>query len=400
VDEISAAASNVYGGRTRGGYNASTSACTVVSNSPFASGNAKGKRKADSAILSAALGPSNGMNKRRGSLFCPRHGSNLSSHDAKDCFSGRPAAAAAAASSSRGWSNITFLCNNNALARASNNIPCRYCRRPWYNGHTCAEYRQAMRANNRNGPSVLAIRATDSDSAAAEDDNDEEKEVKKAYEDSQYNCKFDDFKSLNMRSAFNLMTPIIVEGHRYVAKVDTGSSITCINRKIINKDFSDVKLNNVNGYLNFLSLNGKGEGSKAKRIGRTRPMTVTYTNNISFNHIFEVVEFSDIMETEFDILLGVDILPKLNIYLGGVAFNWPNDIAKESKQFKNVNFDNDKHYDPDNALYGTTEQRKEYMWMIQTSIDDNTNIKPKAVCTIPESIVKIPMKTDVNNCYV
>jgi hypothetical protein len=79
VDEISAAASNVYGDRTRGGYNASTSASTVVSNSPFASGNAKGKRKADGAILSAALGPINGMNKRRGSFFCPRHGGNASS---------------------------------------------------------------------------------------------------------------------------------------------------------------------------------------------------------------------------------------------------------------------------------------------------------------------------------
>jgi transposase InsO family protein len=258
-----------------------------------------------------------------------------------------------------------------------------------------SEYHQAMRANN--GPSVLVIRANNSTNTSASEE--EDKKVKEALEDLNYDCNFDDDKSHNTRSTFNLMTPIYIEGRRLVAKVDSGSDVACINKKILNKDFSDIHINKVNGYLNFLALNNEGKNSKAKRIGKTRPMTVTYTNNISFKHAFEVVEFSDVMETEFDVLLGTDILPKMNIYLGGVAFNWPNDIAKESKQFENVNFDNDKHYDPDNALYGNTEQRKEYMKMIQASINKNATIKPKAVCTIPESIVKIPMKSGAN-CYV
>ena len=52
-------------------------------------------------------------------------------------------------------------------------------------------------------------------------------------------------------------------------------------------------------------------------------MEVTYTNNIKIKHEFEVIDFNDEFLTKFDVLLGIDILPKLNIYLSGVAFKWP-----------------------------------------------------------------------------
>jgi transposase InsO family protein len=393
VSDIAAAALNVYGHQVPGSL---TNEEATTSTRDY-----KGKRKADGFGHQKRPAPSNGS--APGRFFCSRHGGKLSNHDEHHCFSvtkphstfGRPGSSTTTTTS--GSRPFTFLGNNNAPFRANGNNPCRFCKKPWFRGHSCNEYRQAMRSSQA-GPSVLAIRANnDNDNTLA---SEEDTKVKEALEDLNYNCKFNDDKSqCNTRSAFNLMTPIFIEGHRFVAKVDTGSDITCLNKKALNKDFSNVQINRVDGYLNFLALSGKGKGSKAKRIGKTRPMTVTYTNNISFKHAFEVVEFSDIMETEFDVLLGIDILPKLNIYLGGVAFNWPNDIAQESKQFENVNFDNDKHYDPDNALYGTTEQRKEYINMIQDSIDRNATIKPKAACTIPESIVKIPMKSDTN-CYV
>jgi transposase InsO family protein len=406
VSDIAAAALNVYGqqvpgslanenglSRSKGGFGADMA-------SPQGSHNInKGKRKAEDFYHhKRTTSPTSASTIDR--FYCPRHGGKLSNHDERNCFSIAKHASSSSSSSGRAGSMtpsgsrpFTFLGNNNAPLRANGNNPCRFCKKPWFRGHSCQEYRQAMRANHP-GPSVLAIRT---DTLVSEED--EDKKVKEAMEDLSYDCKFDDDKSHNTRSTFNLMTPIYIEGRRLVAKVDSGSDVACINKKILNKDFSDIHINKVNGYLNFLALNNEGKNSKAKRIGKTRPMTVTYTNNISFKHAFEVVEFSDVMETEFDVLLGTDILPKMNIYLGGVAFNWPNDIAKESKQFENVNFDNDKHYDPDNALYGNTEQRKEYMKMIQASINKNATIKPKAVCTIPESIVKIPMKSGAN-CYV
>jgi hypothetical protein len=413
VSDIAAAALNVYGQQVPGDpVNNSGTGMSSSSGSSSASTINKGKRRADGFGSGSGTGSGSGSGKRRtsGSYFCPRHGGSRSNHDDKDCYSAskKPTSFAAGPSSSNsttssrsgsatssGPRSITFLGNTNAPFRANGNNPCRYCKKPWFRGHSCAEYHQAMRASN--GPSVLAIRANNGTNTSASEE--EDKKVKEAMEDLNYDCKFDDDESQNTRSTFQLMTPIYIEGIRFVARIGTGSDTSCFNKKQLNKDFSDVHINKVDGYLNFLALNGKGEGSKAKRIGKTRPMTITYTNNISFKHAFEVVEFSDIMQTEFDVLLGTDILPKMNIYLGGVAFNWPNDIAKESKQFENVNFDNDKHYDPDNALYGNTEQRKEYMKMIQASINKNMNIKPKAVCTIPESIVKIPMK-NVANCYV
>ncbi|KAF1806443.1 hypothetical protein FB192DRAFT_1337880 [Mucor lusitanicus] len=51
------------------------------------------------------------------------------------------------------------------------------------------------------------------------------------------------------------------------------------------------------------------------KISKTEPMEVTYANNIKFTYEFEVIEFNDELSTEFDVLLGVDILPKMNIYL-------------------------------------------------------------------------------------
>jgi hypothetical protein len=209
----------------------------------------KGKRRADE------FGSGSGSGKRRtsGSHFCPRHGGSRSNHDDKDCYSAskKPTSFAAGplssnstmssrsgSATSSGPRSITFLGNTNAPFRANGNNPCRYCKKPWFRGHSCAEYHQAMRASN--GPSVLAIRANNGTNTSASEE--EDKKVKEAMEDLNYDCKFDDDESQNTRSTFQLMTPMYIEGIRFVARIDTGSDTSCFNKKQLNKDFSDVHI--------------------------------------------------------------------------------------------------------------------------------------------------------------
>lgn len=74
-------------------------------------------------------------------------------------------------------------------------------------------------------------------------------------------------------------------------------------------------------------------------------------NNIKFKHEFEVIDFNDELSTEFDVLLlGVGILPKLNIHLIGVTFKWP-DSERENKlqQFEDINHDIQNKYNPEKA---------------------------------------------------
>ncbi|KAG1111288.1 hypothetical protein G6F42_015073 [Rhizopus arrhizus] len=148
----------------------------------------------------------------------------------------------------------------------------------------------------------------------------------------------------------------------------------------------------------FLGNNKDGKPNSIKRIGKTEPMTVTYMNGIKFEHAFEIIDFNDTMAEEFDVLLGVDILPKLRIYLSGVAHCWADDRDKEKEQFKNINYDNDNAYNPENANYGSPKEREFLMKQIEDALEANKNIPPDAACTMPESVVHIPI-SDPKDCY-
>jgi hypothetical protein len=201
VSDIAAAALNVYGQQVPGDLvNNSGTGMSSSSGSSSAPTINKGKRRADGFGSGSGTGSGSGSGKRRtsGSYFCPRHGGSRSNHDDKDCYSAskKPTSFAAGPSSSSnsttssrsgsatssGPRSITFLGNTNAPFRANGNNPCRYCKKPWFRGHSCAEYHQAMRASN--GPSVLAIRANNGTNTSASEE--EDKKVKEAMEDLNY----------------------------------------------------------------------------------------------------------------------------------------------------------------------------------------------------------------------
>ena len=176
-----------------------------------------------------------------------------------------------------------------------------------------------------------------------------------------------------------------------IAKIDTGSDITCLKVSTFRDILKLNKIVSAKGNLEFVSIN-----NNVKRIGKTEPLEVSYINNITFKHEFELINFNH--DLDFDVLLGVDILPKMRIGLTGVAVNWSQgeDVYSKNKEkdelFRNLNIDHEEKYEPDNSPAGTTRQREEFMKTIKPSIDNNQSIPATSFCTISESVVSLPTK--------
>ena len=125
-----------------------------------------------------------------------------------------------------------------------------------------------------------------------------------------------------------------------------------------------------------------GKGKTIERIGITDPLTIKYHRGIEFTHTFEIMD----METDTDIYLSSDILPKLGIYLQGVAHKW-DDEDESSNKDKNTS-DPDLPT-PDESPYGTTEDRGKFWQIIKPSIEANESIPINSACTLPESVVRL-----------
>ncbi|KAG2192313.1 hypothetical protein INT47_007470 [Mucor saturninus] len=319
-------------------------------------------------------------NTATSNMGCPKHGGERSSHTAAECTT-----------EDNVFKKGKFLGNANYPYKATRNPmkgkPCKFCNKVWKYGHECQEY---WDAKGIKGKTVLAVHAEQEQTTPSK--------IKEAMEVDPYECKY---KSKEERNPLKLtLTPIIIRNTKVIARIDTGSDISFINKYILEKQFDNkVKISKVNGNLNFLSLDNKNKPSKTKRIGKTEPLKVRYTNDISFDFAFEVVEFNSIMESQFDVLLGLDILTKLRISLSGVAYCYP-DEETTLAQFQNVNFDTENKYDPENADYGTEMEREHFLSKIRNAVNDNKNIIKGSFCTMPEAIVSIPLKEKTDNMYI
>ena len=95
---------------------------------------------------------------------------------------------------------------------------------------------------------------------------------------------------------------------------------------------------------------------------------------------------------KYDILLGTDILTKLNVGLFGVQYDWiPNHIRNEAM---NINIYQDDVV-PNNCPYGTEEEQVKYKEAIKDALQKNAAIPPHSFCNLPEAIIRLPMKEDV-----
>lgn len=356
------------------------------------------KRKGAGSGNSASSYTSLSRKRSTGSgLGCPRHGGDTATHTDAECRSIKKSVMLGSnnkASRATGGQVSTSGASSAGSAARSNN--CYYCNRAWSFGHKCEEYRLAKN-KGRTDVQVHTVRKI-----ADEDDSmSEGNAIAQVMQDAAFQCKS---TICNERyNPFQLLTPIILEGKngervKLTGKIDSGSQVSCIDREVfLNKlNFSSLNIKSVDGSLLFIS-------NKTKRIGVTEAIKLHYWNDISFDFSFEVVDFSKTFD--FDVLLGTDILTRLNIGLTGVAHKYPytDDLdqnieneKKEASLFENLNFDIKNFYNPVTAGYGNESDQKRFRDHIAGAIKENQDIPLSACCSIPESIVKIPIKENAS----
>lgn len=182
------------------------------------------------------------------------------------------------------------------------------------------------------------------------------------------------------------MTPIYLESYKLIAKIDTGSEITSLNKSTFTDILKLNKIVSIKDSLSFASAN-----NSVQRIDKTESLVMSYVNNVTFKHVFELINFNNDMK--FDVLLGVDVLPKMRMGLTGVAVSWEQgeDVHRKNEEkdelFQNVNINYEDNYEPDNSPAGSLKEREGFMKIIQSSIDKNQSIQTTQPCTIPESVV-------------
>jgi len=348
-------------------------------------------RAGGSSFSSSSPASSSSSSSASSSFFCPNHGGSKARHNEKDCR--------------KNAKGSNYVSKANVPKKATGGTFCEWCGKPWFHGHTCPEYFEkrnvkvlsVQKEHPYHGPGGQGRRARRSRNRSKNNNSnrvDESTLFREAMENK--DCKYNKQTSKN---SFNLITPLLINDIRIIGKVDPGSDVSIINKTVLNKKFSTIKnIKALGGYLTFLSMNKDGSPSKAKRIGHTEPLKVTYMNGITFKHAFEIIDFNDSMAEEFDVLLGIDILPQLNIYLSGVAHKWP-ETTTEMAQFKNLNYDTENVYNPENANFGSDKERVLLMKQIEQGLENNKNIPSDAVCTMPESEVHVPI-SNPKDCYV
>ncbi|KAK4521737.1 uncharacterized protein ATC70_004272 [Mucor velutinosus] len=360
--------------------------------------------------------------------FCAKHGGSNANHNTIDCKS-RLKHFGSDNKPNRATTAAPYSMNSSS----SDPKTCNFCGKPRAYGHRCQEFYDwkkeresrknigvhtvqttTVRKDNKSGSGsetndVTMESSTDSDIGDAVGDVTMEEidacldEIEA--EDASLNCKSNVKNVPESFNPFQLLTPIILESKegkpvRLIAKVDTGSDSTFLNKNIFHNKllFTSQDIISVEGNLNFLS-------HSVKRLGKTPAIKIRYLNDIAFDHSFELSNFIQDLG-DFDVLLGVDTLSRLRIGLTGVAHKFA-DIGHlteeeksellESIDFENVNFDTKHSIDPETAsIFESQAEENKYMSNIQDAIDENQRIKPGTFCNVPESEITIPIKENVD----
>ncbi|KAK4509772.1 uncharacterized protein ATC70_007074 [Mucor velutinosus] len=323
---------------------------------------------------------SSGGTKR---YHCKQHGPN-DSHGSKEC---------------------QFL----KFEKARSEGKCVKCWKPFERGHDCSTRRPpgvgpsntalnhevfAASVVTKDNESSSSLGASSSRDANADDAN-SVADQDQLMSELAFQCKL---PSVNVNKAetnyFALLTPLLIcvesKNIKVIGKVDTGSQISCISLKFLINVLKIKKVRKVDGYLKFLS-------KSVKRVAMTFPLKFKYANGIVFEHALEVVPFEQGLD--FDVLLGVDVLPKMNIGLTGVAFRIDSEhqhsdaTEHNERMFENINLDFEgKHLEADNSPAGTEEERQEFKTYMSEALKRNEEIPIESCCPLPEAIVKLPTK--------
>lgn len=165
--------------------------------------------------------------------------------------------------------------------------------------------------------------------------------------------------------------PIIIEGHRLWALLDTGATDSTVSPSLCDKFGWSVQ--RLPGTIKLAV-----PGSSIDRIGITNKLSVT-CNNRTISHAFEVMP----LHGAADVCIGNDIKGRFGIHLVGLPISWeksglpqaPSPIVNDAE--------------PNNDPAGSLDQHNDFMSKIQPHLQANEDIPITSFCTLKESVVRL-----------
>ncbi|KAG2189718.1 hypothetical protein INT46_002651, partial [Mucor plumbeus] len=191
----------------------------------------------------------------------------------------------------------------------------------------------------------------------------------------------------NMSANNPLYLPIILENDNVSVRtwflLDTGCTFSAISPKLAS--YLNVKLINKNGIIKLAKNN-----SVVERKGCTQnEIKITYGNKITSAQ-FEIFDLFDNLHC----VIGMNLLTKIGIIIGNVITEWGNEIGYD------IPVIDPTPYKPNETPFGTEAERNMMLQQLEPFLQQNKNISPKAYCTIPDSEITLPVRTDISvNTY-
>lgn len=193
-------------------------------------------------------------------------------------------------------------------------------------------------------------------------------------------CKSNEFSNIPTHKSNSILIPLVVENVKVFGILDTGCTFSIISPRFFKSLGNTVGFTPKDGTVQL----GHTESTQP-RIGYS--ILNIYYNKISVKFKFEIFDFfSDNNDTP--ILLGLDIMSKLNIGITGLVSSWfdytgpslPSPIDPEDIQ-------------PNNSPYGTDEERQLMHSTLKPLLAANANINLKdTYCNLPGAIVRLETK--------
>lgn len=197
-----------------------------------------------------------------------------------------------------------------------------------------------------------------------------------------------DTNEILIQNPYSPLSPFIIDNNRELALIDSGSNISLLSLKLINK--LKLKINKFPNHESDKII--LADDQSINLLGLTDPVTILY-NGKNVTHAFNIIEK---LGNNLDALFGCDMFPKLGITLSGVAYNYDDN---------KINYDDsiiDEKYQPNISNAGTPEDHAKLMKALEPNFARNRAINVKELCPHPLAEIKIetlPNKTAYRRQY-
>ncbi|KAI8966917.1 hypothetical protein BDB01DRAFT_857440 [Pilobolus umbonatus] len=321
--------------------------------------------------------------KNNGDLWCEFH--KVHTHNTIDCRAASSASAALLAASSGSPPKPNYDKGKKPFGS------CYKCgASPWKPGHKCnsairsdntehtSRYLGAMHISEVNSKLTITDSASSHSPVSSPTDMVIDEPNVDAFVAQQAQlCKYNNFSQLPQHKSNSILIPVILNNIKTFAIIDTGASFSIVSPFFVRSLGSSVVVSPSVGNIQL-------GHSQVKKPREGHCLLNIFYNKIKLLFKFEIFDFySDV--DNVPLLLGLDILPKLNIGITGLVSSW---FSYTGPSLPSPIDPNDTK--PNESPFGSPKERQLMMSIIQPLLASNANISLKnTYCNLPGSIVRL-----------